>query len=139
MVKVAETKWYVRWEGTGEVAGPMSNEEAFAMAERIDGMIFSGDIFSPKIVTIPEVEAVLTEMRGIEQFVGPGLLAISADLLRRAIDTITLLSVKLHVPENSEVEDLLRTARVMQGQVADQPTCERAWLQQVIDAIARRG
>ena len=56
--------------------------------------------------------------------------------------TLTLLCnqaanalVALSQAPTKDVVDLLRIARDMQGQVADQPTCERAWLQRAIDTI----
>ena len=136
--------WYVKYEGTEEIAGPMSKDEALAMADRVDGMIFSGNIFSPQFVTTSEAEAVLTGLRRIQQLVGPGLLTISAELLQQAIDTITLLSAEIfsgdifppseQAPSSSkEVEDLLCDLEGMAAPGA--PDCIAEPAKKAIDMI----
>lgn len=40
--------WYVKYEGTGKVSGPMNREEALAKAERADGMVFHDGVFEER-------------------------------------------------------------------------------------------
>lgn len=79
-------QWYVRFEATGEIAGPMTKDKALST---VDGMAFSENIFSPRFVTTPEVEKILRQLQSMEENDPPG-----KSLLQAIIDTITLLSAK---------------------------------------------
>ena len=89
-------KWYIRYESTDEIDGPMKQELALTKAGRVDGLVFSEEIFDPKFAITEEVEGLLGEMRslaGMRTTMPPGDLLLQAqDLLKRAIDTIILLS-----------------------------------------------
>lgn len=93
--------WYMKHEGTGAIAGPMTKDEALEIAD--NGLIFSEDIFSPQFVTTEEVKTLIAEMRSaasvrpimpLDPLQGGGHYVEAQKLLRRAIDTITLLSAK---------------------------------------------
>lgn len=49
--------WYVKYNGTGEISGPVHQKTALSMAEQFDGMAFSEEIFS--------VEELLHELKGL--------------------------------------------------------------------------
>lgn len=105
--------WYVKYEGTEEISGPMTKEEALSKADQADGMIFSEDIFSPEFVTTSEVDHVIASLRVLCKLTQEGrdfneLLEEVRVISKRAINTITLLSVEQQAPViNSEVDGLL--------------------------------
>jgi hypothetical protein len=51
--------WYVRYEGTGEVQGPMSRDEALLRAGEADCLVFHERIFEPQFVASEEVKVLL--------------------------------------------------------------------------------
>lgn len=59
--------WYVKYEGTNEISGPMSKEDALQRAERADGMIFNEKIFEPEFVTSEEVRIMIAELKSIRE------------------------------------------------------------------------
>lgn len=90
--------WYVKFEGTGVISGPMSHEKAEYYAEAAVGLVFSEAVFEQEeVVNFPsKVEDLLKDLH---LHVMP--LSVGKDynldnrlssLCQRAIDTITNLS-----------------------------------------------
>lgn len=80
-------QWYVRYDGTGEISGPMSKDEALDKANQADGMVFSDGIF--ELYHVPEdVTALVNELVGIEKTPPTPLI----DLGKRAAHKLVLLS-----------------------------------------------
>ena len=102
-------QWYARTE-SGDVRGPMSEENARFEADRLPGAVmYSERIFEPQFVTTSEVDTLIAEMRSSVSMrpTMPNHIFLEAQgLLTRAIDTITLLCKK---PEfvTPEVEKFL--------------------------------
>lgn len=112
--------WYVIYQGTGEISGPMTKERALVMAEEMEGLVFSEDIFSPKIVTTPEVEELLHELKGIreaKEIIRDGEYDAVGLVLKRAMEAISSLPREMpstsrrEVVTTPEVEDLLKGLR----------------------------
>lgn len=98
--------WYVRWDATDEISGPMTKAEALDATSDGSGMPFSDTIFEPEFVTSDEVENLLAEMRSRINEKQQGLTSVQVkELLRKAADTIVLLSAE-KVIEASEEEIL---------------------------------
>lgn len=88
--------WYVKYEGTGEISGPMTQDEALSIVgkdggDAADGLVFSENIFSPKFVTTPEVEGLLAEMKSVAE-AGIVIPHVIQEVMMRAIDMIIFLS-----------------------------------------------
>jgi hypothetical protein len=92
--------WYVKYEGTGEVSGPMSEGDALSEAELTDVLVFNENIFSPKFVTTEEVDSLLLDMKKaaganlgvLENPFHSASVSLIQEIMQRAIDTIILLS-----------------------------------------------
>lgn len=97
--------WYVKSSETGKISGPVDQKAALAMAEQSDGMAFSEQIFSPKFVASEAVESLLAEMRSVAT--AEIVIPLAQELLKRAIDTITLLCREKPTVALREVEALL--------------------------------
>lgn len=83
--------WYVKYEQTGKIDGPLTKEKALAFAEGGDGMAFSEQIFESQFVTSEDVENLLSDLR--ETRTKPVRYDID-QLCKRAVDVITLLSAE---------------------------------------------
>jgi hypothetical protein len=69
----------------------MSKREAMDMRDQLDdACMFNERIFEPRFVTIPEVEGLVRDLRGMKDGESDGL----GDLCQRSIDMITLLSAQ---------------------------------------------
>ena len=135
--------WYEKYAGTGFISGPMTKDEALRKTDEADGMIFSENIFSPKIVTVPEVGEVIEALRVLCEWTQEDrdlneLLEEVVVVSRRAIDTLTLLSnrllsVKPQAPE--EVEQVLAEMRIASRSNITVTTRVRGILRRAVDTI----
>lgn len=87
--------WYMRHEGTGTIAGPMTYDDALEIAEH--GMVFSEAVFDQEveeevILDIPkETKNLLAEMESVAT-AGIVIPHVIQEVMKRAIDTIVVLS-----------------------------------------------
>lgn len=66
MLREGDVGWYVRYEGTGEISGPRSKEDAQSLADAAGGIIFSEQIFSPEEAnTSSEVESLIEDLNKV--------------------------------------------------------------------------
>lgn len=94
-------QWYLRHED-GEIWGPMSQQEAQDMRDRLDdSVMFSEELFAQTVVLSEEVTSVLAGLRELQRILVRGLWGKDADIrefdlsqdeLQKAIDVITNLS-----------------------------------------------
>ena len=98
--------WYVRFEGTGEILGPMSKHEAYGRAEAADGVVFSSEIFEPP--DISKVKEWIDSLRTAD-LLEAAAKALSNLFLQVANQekTIAALLEANKVPATEEVEEVL--------------------------------
>ena len=77
-------QWYVRWEGTNEISGPMSKQEALDATGDGSGMAFSEGVFEPYHVPA-DTTLLVNELLAIKR-------VTMLDLCKRAADMLVILS-----------------------------------------------
>jgi hypothetical protein len=108
VVDQEDCNWYIRYEGTGNVDGPISRSDALQRAEQAEGMVFHAHIFEPEFVVSSEVKSLVDALQSCKDAT-----LLIRNISQRAIDALILLSKK---PEMSaEDASLVAELKSIQG------------------------
>jgi len=80
--------WYVKFESTGEIVGPMSKDMALSRAGFCDGLAFNESIFDPTVIISSGVDNLISRLKAWYPFEDVQL----TNLLRETINALTILS-----------------------------------------------